>query len=197
MRLAHTQPARPASPGTHHPREDTMDDRTSHGSSPLDGTASPQPTTATHQDAGQPAPAYPAPDQHALAPYPQSGHAGQQGHGQQYPGNGQQHLGGGQHHQNQGQQFQGGHMQVAPKSPAIAALASFFIAGLGQLINGDAVKAVMFFGAMVAMGVLSFVLSFILIGWLVWPFMFATWLWNIYDAYKSAQNWNSRHGIIS
>jgi TM2 domain-containing membrane protein YozV len=50
----------------------------------------------------------------------------------------------------------------------IAALASFFIPGLGQLIQGRLFKAILMFG-------LAIVLWFFLLGWLIH-------LWSIVDA---------------
>jgi TM2 domain-containing membrane protein YozV len=50
----------------------------------------------------------------------------------------------------------------------IAALASFFVPGLGQLIQGRLLKAIFMFG-------LAIVLWFFLLGWLVH-------LWSIVDA---------------
>lgn len=89
-----------------------------------------------------------------------------------------------------------GQMMATPKSPELAAVASFFIAGLGQLVNGDVARGLMFLCAMVGMGILSALLTFILLGWIMWPFMFATWLWNIFDAHKGAQKRNMRMGYV-
>jgi TM2 domain-containing membrane protein YozV len=79
---------------------------------------------------------------------------------------------------------------VAPKSPGLALLASFFIPGLGQLINGEAAKGIlMFFGYL-----FSYVLMFVLIGFLTAP---AIWIWAMVDAYTGAQRWNLERGIVS
>jgi TM2 domain-containing membrane protein YozV len=80
--------------------------------------------------------------------------------------------------------------QVAPKSPGLALLASFFVPGLGQLMNGQAGKGVLMF----ALYLFSFVLMFVLIGFLTAP---AVWIWSMVDAYSGAQQWNARHGILS
>ncbi len=58
----------------------------------------------------------------------------------------------------------------------IAALASFFIPGLGQLLQGRVLAAVVFF-------VFAFILWFVLLGWLVH-------LWAIIDAamFKAPQS---------
>lgn len=80
--------------------------------------------------------------------------------------------------------------QVAPKSPGIALLASFFIPGLGSMIVGRGGV-----GAGILIGyVIGLFFSFILIGL---PFVFGFWIWGMVDAYTGAQNWNARHGIIS
>jgi TM2 domain-containing membrane protein YozV len=50
----------------------------------------------------------------------------------------------------------------------LAALASFFVPGLGQLLQGRLVKAAIMF-------VLAFVLWFVLLGWVIH-------LWSILDA---------------
>ncbi len=81
-------------------------------------------------------------------------------------------------------------MTVAPKSPALAALATFFIVGLGQLLNGEVGKGIMFFCAAFVSGLLCLVL----IGFILLP---VVWIWAIADAYSGAQRWNARHGIIS
>jgi TM2 domain-containing membrane protein YozV len=70
--------------------------------------------------------------------------------------------------------------QVAPKSPGLALLGSFFVPGLGQLMNGDAAKGVLMF----CLYVLSFFLMFVLMGFLTAP---AIWIWGMVDAYGGAQ----------
>lgn len=79
---------------------------------------------------------------------------------------------------------------VAPKNPALSLLGSFFIPGLGQLMNGDTSKGIIMF-----LGYLfSFLLMFVLIGFLTAP---AIWIWGMIDAYQSAQRWNLQRGIVS
>lgn len=149
-----------------------------HGATPAEPTppASGEPTAHAPQS---PAPA-PVP-----APHPTDG--GQYGQGHQHTG-GPQYLGA---HQGAGP------MSVAAKSPALAALASFFITGLGQLINGQGMRALVIFGTQVAMVMVSILLTFILLGWIMWLPITIFQLWQVYDAYKGAQNWNAQHGIIS
>jgi TM2 domain-containing membrane protein YozV len=80
--------------------------------------------------------------------------------------------------------------QVAPKSPGIALLASFFIPGLGSLMNGDVGKGIAIF--------IGYVVSLFLVLILIGIFgMFGFWVWGMVDAYQGARRWNARHGIIS
>lgn len=63
----------------------------------------------------------------------------------------------------------------------LAAIASFIIPGLGQLLAGDAKKGIIFFVIALVLGALvSFVSSFISILSLVWA------LYAAYDAYQMA-----------
>jgi TM2 domain-containing membrane protein YozV len=66
-------------------------------------------------------------------------------------------------------------------SNVIAALASFFIPGLGQLIQGRV-------GMAAVHAVLAFVLWFVLLGWVIH-------LWSIIDAarWTSPHAWNEYH----
>jgi len=79
---------------------------------------------------------------------------------------------------------------VAPKSPGLALAASFLVPGLGQLINGDIAKGVVFFVAYVV-GIVAVI---VLVGFLIVP---VVWIWAMVDAYSSAKQWNMRHGILA
>ncbi len=79
---------------------------------------------------------------------------------------------------------------VAPKSPAVALVASFLVAGLGTMLNGEVGKGLLIVGAYVV----SILLMFVLIGFLMAP---AVWIWGMVDAYHGAQKWNLAHGIVS
>ncbi|MGL4174583.1 MAG: DUF2510 domain-containing protein [Dermatophilaceae bacterium] len=84
-----------------------------------------------------------------------------------------------------------GHVAVvAPKNAGLAVVASFFVPGLGQLVNGEAAKGVLIFIAYLT----SFARMFVLIGFLTAP---AVWIWGMVDAHSSARAWNLRHGILS
>lgn len=79
---------------------------------------------------------------------------------------------------------------VAPKNPAISLLISFFVPGVGSMVNGDVgVGVIILVGYLV-----SLVLVLVLIG-IVGVVGF--WVWGLVDAYTGAQKWNARHGIIS
>lgn len=80
--------------------------------------------------------------------------------------------------------------RVAPKNPALHLLASFWIPGLGSMMNGEAGKGV---GILVGW-LVGFLLAFILIGL---PIMLGFWIWGMVDAHQGARAWNTRHGIIS
>lgn len=81
-------------------------------------------------------------------------------------------------------------LQVAPKNPGMALLASFFFPGLGSLMNGQAAK-----GAGIFIGYLiSFALMLVLIGFLTAP---AFWIWGMIDGYQGAKKWNLEHGVVS
>lgn len=88
---------------------------------------------------------------------------------------------------------QDGHYPVQPqrrarKEPGLALLASFFLPGLGQMVNGEVTK-----GAMFMLGYfVSAVLLLVLIGFLLMPVL---WIASMVDAYSSAKNWNIRYGL--
>ena len=81
-------------------------------------------------------------------------------------------------------------MIVAPKNPAISLLVSFFIPGVGSMINGDTGTGI----AILVLYVLGLVLAFFLIGI---PLLLGAWIWGLIDAYQGARRWNAAHGIIS
>jgi len=66
------------------------------------------------------------------------------------------------------------------RSPELAAVLSFFIPGLGQVYNGENLKAVLFMlGAMAAVVLCEFVFGFF-----ISPMV---WVWAVVDAYYSAR----------
>lgn len=77
---------------------------------------------------------------------------------------------------------------VSLKNPGLALLASFFLPGLGQMVNGEQRKGVMFMvGTLVAA-----VWVVLLVGLLILP---VVWVFSMVDAYRSAKDWNIRHGL--
>lgn len=60
----------------------------------------------------------------------------------------------------------------------IPALLSFFVPGLGQIVKGQVIKAILIW---IALGI-SWLLQFVLIGFILLPLI---WLWQIYDAYNN------------
>ena len=79
---------------------------------------------------------------------------------------------------------------VAPKSPGLALLASFFIPGLGSMLNGEVGKGV----AILVSSVVCWVLAILIVPILV---AVGLWIYGMVDAYSGAQKWNSQHGILS
>ncbi len=66
------------------------------------------------------------------------------------------------------------------KNPGIAAVLSFFIAGLGQIYNGQITKGIAFIIAYF----ISALLMIIFIGFITTPIL---WIWGMVDAYKQAE----------
>lgn len=134
----------------------------------------------TEHIAPGPGPQAPQP---GFAGQPYGGPQGQQ-YGQQYgqPGYGQQPYG-------QPGYGYGGY-QVAPKNPALMLLASFFLPGLGTILNGESGKGI---GIMIGYFV-AVLFSLLLIGI---PFAIGLWVWGMVDAYQGAQKWNMQRGVVS
>ena len=85
---------------------------------------------------------------------------------------------------------QPGMMVVAPKNPAVSLIVSFFIPGVGSMINGDVGTGV----AILVLYVVGWATAVFLVGFLL---VLGAWMWGMIDAYQGAQRWNARHGIIS
>jgi TM2 domain-containing membrane protein YozV len=76
--------------------------------------------------------------------------------------------------------------EIMMKSPALAAILSLLIPGLGQMYAGRIGKGI---GILLFMGILaivSFILSFVVVGIFGWIVYFIVWVWNIFDAYSLA-----------
>lgn len=94
--------------------------------------------------------------------------------------------------------------QAIPKNPGAAAVLSFLIPGMGQMLNGEVGKGLLvFFLLPVLMGVsvvayvtmsarvpqFVFTIPLLPIGW------FCLWVFQIFDAYNSAVRHNRRNGF--
>jgi len=79
---------------------------------------------------------------------------------------------------------------VAAKNPGVSLIASFFLPGLGTMLNGEVGKGV---------GILVGYFACLFLFFLVVPLLAAVgiWVWGMVDAYRGAQQWNRRHGILS
>jgi len=85
---------------------------------------------------------------------------------------------------------QPGMMVVAPKNPAVSLLVSFFIPGVGSMINGDVGAGI----AILVVYIIGWATAIFFVGFLL---VVGAWIWGLIDAYQGAQRWNARHGIIS
>jgi TM2 domain-containing membrane protein YozV len=74
-------------------------------------------------------------------------------------------------------------MQPEVKNPALAAILSFLVNGLGQIYNGELVKGLIILGIQMV----NLLLTMIFIGFITGPIVF---IWCIYDAYTVAQRIN-------
>ena len=73
---------------------------------------------------------------------------------------------------------------VSEKSPGLAAVLSFFWAGLGQIYNGEISKGILL---LVCYGI-SCVLMAVVIGFFTTPIL---WIYGMVDAYKTAEKFNA------
>jgi len=74
-------------------------------------------------------------------------------------------------------------MTLPPKNPGLAAVASFFFAGLGQIYNGEVFKGFL----LMMIQVINVILMIVLIGFVLYPIV---WVYGIWDAYKTAERYN-------
>ena len=72
------------------------------------------------------------------------------------------------------------------KNPALAAILSFVFPGLGQAYCGRIVRWLAIAFTFIALAIVSFFLSFVVIGILGWIVLFIFWVWNVFDAYSLA-----------
>jgi len=69
---------------------------------------------------------------------------------------------------------------AVPEKYGVAAVLSFFLPGLGQVVKGQIGKAILIWVGLIAFLLLSFVAVGI-------PLLVILWFWQIYDAYNSPQ----------
>jgi TM2 domain-containing membrane protein YozV len=73
---------------------------------------------------------------------------------------------------------------IQKKNPGLAAIASFFFSGLGQIYNGEIGKGFLLIGVQI----INVFLMVIFIGFITFPLV---WVYGVYDAYKTAERLNS------
>ena len=137
-------------------------------------------------------PQYPATDAAAPAYEPPAAYGGQAQHQVQAPPQyqGQPQYQGAPQYQGQPQYQAAPQQVVMPKNPALGVILSFFIPGLGSIVNGSTSRGV----TILVVYVVGVILSFFLIGI---PVVIGAWVWGLVDGYQSAQRWNQEHGIVS
>ena len=82
------------------------------------------------------------------------------------------------------------YFSVQPHSAALAVVASFFIPGLGSMLNEKIGKGI----GILAAYLVSVCLIFFFIGFIAAP---AVWIWGMVAANGDAHSWNRAHGIMS
>jgi TM2 domain-containing membrane protein YozV len=80
--------------------------------------------------------------------------------------------------------------QVQPRGRAVGAVVSFFVPGVGSMINGSALRGTVILISYIISGLLCLVL----IGFILLPIV---WIWGIVDGALSADRWNRARGIVS
>ncbi|NYF97060.1 DUF2510 domain-containing protein [Janibacter cremeus] len=90
--------------------------------------------------------------------------------------------------------FAPGTMPFPRKEPALSLLASVFVPGVGQMINGDMGPGVAFLSAYIGGWVLVVCLGWILIGFIGLPIALGAWIWSMIDAYQGAVKYNQMAG---
>ncbi len=80
--------------------------------------------------------------------------------------------------------------QPRPRRPWLGALISFFIPGLGSIINGSVGTGVL----ILVIWIVGLATTIILVGFYI---ILVAWIWGLVDGVISAGRWNRRHGITS
>jgi len=81
-------------------------------------------------------------------------------------------------------------VQVAPRSPALGLIVSFFLPGVGSMMAGKTGKGI----GILAGYMFGWLLCLVFIGFIVMPIF---WIWGMVAAYRDAVAWNRERGIIS
>jgi TM2 domain-containing membrane protein YozV len=76
------------------------------------------------------------------------------------------------------------------KNSGIAVVLSFFWMGLGQLYNGQIGKGVLLMILEIVILFFGFLTLIVLIGFFILFAGFILWVWNLYDAYNTAERIN-------
>jgi TM2 domain-containing membrane protein YozV len=77
-----------------------------------------------------------------------------------------------------------------PRPRWLGALVSFFIPGLGSILNGSAGSGLV----ILVFWLIGIALTIVLVGFYI---MLVAWIWGLVDGALSADRWNRRHGITS
>lgn len=77
-----------------------------------------------------------------------------------------------------------------PRGRALGAIVSFFIPGVGSMINGSVGRGFIILAAYLV----GCALCLLLIGFVIVPVI---WIWAVIDGALSADRWNRKHGVIS
>lgn len=83
---------------------------------------------------------------------------------------------------------------VAPKSPPMHAVISFFILGLGSILAERKLVGFILLGLGVCNAVLGLIPVINVVAAVMWPVLALT---SVIHGYSSARKWNLKHGIIS
>lgn len=81
-------------------------------------------------------------------------------------------------------------LTVQPHSAGLAVIASFFVPGLGSMLNDKVGKGIL----ILSCSVLACISIMLVVGLILSP---AVWIWGMVAANNDARSWNRAHGIIN
>ena len=91
-----------------------------------------------------------------------------------------------------------GQPAVTPKSPAAMLVASWFVSGLGSILNGDTERGILIlachWGAWILAVICFVTIILIPLGLMFCAAAVGVWIWGVIDAYQGAQRYNVTHG---